>query len=100
MKYRKKPVVIEAFKITEELAIKNLIDKEPLPFGLSGFSGSWHEKNRTVSSAYKGFNTPEGQQIAYMGDWIIKDTAGDCYPCKPDIFELHYESIEELTKEG
>jgi hypothetical protein len=43
MKYRKKPVVIEAFKITEELAIKNLIDKEPLPFGLSGFSGSWHE---------------------------------------------------------
>jgi len=29
------------------------------------------------------------------GDWVIKGVKGEFYPCKPDIFELTYESIQE-----
>ena len=29
--------------------------------------------------------------VASIGDWIIKGVQGECYPCKPDIFEMTYE---------
>jgi len=36
----------------------------------------------------------EGGHIVTPGDWIITGVAGEHYPCKPDIFELTYESAE------
>ncbi len=29
-----------------------------------------------------------------VGDYIIKGIQGEFYPCKPDIFEQSYESVE------
>jgi len=37
--------------------------------------------------------TLEGNHFASVGDWIIKGVKGECYPCKPDIFELTYEIV-------
>lgn len=37
--------------------------------------------------------TLEGVMKAYPGDWIIKGVQGECYPCKPDIFEATYEPV-------
>ena len=37
--------------------------------------------------------TLEGDMLARKGDWIIKGVAGECYPCKPDIFERTYEPV-------
>lgn len=37
--------------------------------------------------------TLEGEHVATIGDFIIKGIKGEFYPCKPDIFEATYESV-------
>lgn len=87
MKFRKKPVVIEASRF------------------MGGFSYDemcveWGESFAEVSE-YNGIvneikiRTLEGTMIANIGDWIIKGVKGEFYPCKPDIFEKTYEPVYE-----
>jgi len=40
-------------------------------------------------------DTLEGGHIVCPGDWIITGVKGEHYPCKPDIFEATYERVEE-----
>lgn len=40
-------------------------------------------------------DTLEGGHIVCVGDWIITGVKGEHYPCKPDIFEMTYERVEE-----
>ena len=94
MKYRKKPVIIEAFQLTKDAALRYFIDKEPLPFGI-GLSGSYHTERRSLYSAHATIKTLEGNMRAELGDWIIKGVKGEFYPCKPDIFEATYEAVED-----
>ena len=89
-KFRKKPVVIEAIQLTEELALSCLCDRAPGPFGLH-VSGSFHPKRREVNHARVSIKTLEGTMNADLNDWIIKGVKGEFYPCKPDIFEATYE---------
>ena len=89
-KFRKKPVVIEAIQLTEQLALACLCDRTPGPFGLH-ISGQFHPQNGTVTNAYATIYTLEGKMKASLGDWIIKGVADELYPCKPDIFEQTYE---------
>ena len=91
VKFRKKPVEIEAFQLTHELAIQNLIDKIPLPFGLNIGNANYHAQRREVSSFRLFIDTLEGRMEACEGDWIIKGVKGELYPCKPDIFEATYD---------
>ena len=86
-KYRKRPVVIEAFQWT--------IDEVPDwwrsvsgKFAINVFSGSVF------------IPTLEGEMEARVGDWIIKGVKGELYPCKPDIFELTYELLREENDKG
>ncbi len=44
--------------------------------------------------------TLEGTMQANPGDWIIIGVNGERYPCKPDIFEKTYESIEHENIQG
>ena len=39
--------------------------------------------------------TLEGTMKANKGDWIIKGVKGELYPCKPDVFEMTYEKVNE-----
>lgn len=39
--------------------------------------------------------TLEGVMIASPGDWIIRGTEGELYPCKPPVFERKYEPVED-----
>lgn len=89
--FRKKPVVIEAFQLTKEMAIRNLIDKETLPFGLHIQDASFHEERREVYRFRLFIKTLEGQLAAIENDWVIRGTKGELYPCKPDIFADIYE---------
>ncbi len=91
MKYRKKPVVIEAERLTEEMALASLIDNAPGPFGLS-VSGNCHPPTRKLYSAFVRIETLEGVMKADLGDWIIKGIKGELYPCKDDIFTATYEA--------
>lgn len=82
MKYRKKPVVIEAMQFFDNVeCIRQL----------SEFMGS-----ARVSYEYKPqmlIETLEGTMAANEGDFIIKGVNGEFYPCKPDIFEKTYEAV-------
>lgn len=79
MKYRKKPVIIEAFKWT--------VDEVP----------SWwlERKDITINTATGSAFIPtlEGTHEASIGDFIIQGVKGEIYPCKPDIFEQTYEKV-------
>lgn len=85
MKFRKKPVEIEAVK----------------------FDGwNWAECYQFMSDEVLLFpqvleerekieiKTLEGTMTASRGDWIIKGVNGEFYPCKPDIFAKTYELVE------
>jgi hypothetical protein len=39
-------------------------------------------------------DTMEGGHVVCPGDWIITGVAGEYYPCKPKIFEATYEKVE------
>jgi hypothetical protein len=91
MKFRKKPVVIEAFKASDLLrsakedwqslpqCIVEAYDKGDFLFALSSIS----------------IVTLEGVMCAEYEDWIIRGVKGELYPCKPDIFEATYEAVVE-----
>jgi hypothetical protein len=96
MKFRKKPVVIEAVQFTNELALSLLTKKEPPLFGkLTPSSASWHEGTGVVNHASIHIETLEGTMRADIGDWIIKGINGELYPCKDDVFRATYESLDD-----
>jgi len=81
-KYRKKPVVIEAVQFNG----RNSGD-------IHEFCGD--KVREPVCKDYLEIETLEGIHIASPGDYIIKGIKGEFYPCKPDIFEMTYEKVEE-----
>ena len=84
MKYRKKPVVIEA----DQLTIHNLSKLA------AWCGGSIKGLKLPIEERCIDIQTLEGEMRANMGDWIIKGVAGEFYPCKPEIFEATYEAVE------
>ena len=80
MKYRKKPVVIEAVQWTGN----NLPDI--ISFAKKAID-KWDGTDLYI-------NTLEGTMTASVNDYIIKGIKGEFYPCKPDIFEQTYEPAE------
>lgn len=90
MRYRKKPVVIDAIKFEySESGVREL--KEFVGDSLESWSKDRHPD--AVGSAK--IKTLEGVILATEGDYIIKGVKGEFYPCKPDIFEMTYERVEE-----
>ena len=88
--YRKKPVVIEAFKYG--------IDPRPDWFNdkvtsneIITYVGT---DIRDSSEYYCKIKTLEGIMIGGCGDYIIQGVQGEIYPCKADIFELTYEIVK------
>lgn len=94
-KYRKKPMVIEAFQYDGDL---------------KDCDGNWYVPNWAVEAYEKGImryasescdappcdlfiETLEGIHHVSVWDYVIKGVNGELYPCKPDIFEKTYENI-------
>ena len=90
MKYRKKPVVIEAMQITEktEFSVTQWAGRKVYA------SPVLEPTERNPKGVYWQIDTLEGTMTAIPGDWIIKGVNGEFYPCKPDIFEKTYEAVE------
>ncbi len=80
MKYRKKPIVIDAIQWTGE-------NREEV----ERFTGLDLNMGRVRN--HITIQTLEGLMFAAPGDWIIKDEAGAFSPCKPSIFEATYEAV-------
>lgn len=78
MKYRKKPVIIEATQWFKHGDHPQVMRYEHPESGKIGW-----------------ISTLEGGHIVTPGDYIITGIKGEHYPCKPDIFEATYEKVEE-----
>jgi len=82
-KFRKKPVVIEAFRWNTGYAAPDWF--------ISARNDGTVAANREGGC---GIKTLEGVMQASPGDWIIRGVKGEIYPCKPDIFAATYESVD------
>jgi hypothetical protein len=81
-KFRKKPVVIEAFEFRA---------------GEERYEVAQDVNDGRVRYTEEGtmlIQTLEGVMEAKPGDWIIRGVKGELYPCKPDIFEATYEPAD------
>ena len=90
MKYRKRPIVIEAVR-WEPWRIQGCAQWIPLALPEAWFADHW------VFSEQDGsifIDTLEGEMRAKPGDWIIRGTAGDFCACRADVFEKTYEVAE------
>lgn len=99
MRFRKKPVVIEAIHFTEAVSR----DRGTWPPWLREAWDHAGENSGSpqpvVGSVYPQGDalliaTLEGLHKCNAGDWIIRGIKGELYPCKPDIFEATYEAVE------
>lgn len=83
MKFRKKPVVIDAvlFRGGEQFD----------GFAADVVAG----RVRYPEDGTMLIRTLEGEMCARPGDWVIRGVKGELYPCKPDIFAATYEPVEQ-----
>jgi hypothetical protein len=95
MKFRKKPVVIEAMQWDGTATAATPILDWTLSHGSTASYRcadpdrcSENEDDHTIA-----IPTPEGTMSATAGDWIIRGVQGEFYPCKPDIFAATYEAV-------
>lgn len=83
MKYRKKPVVIDAVQFKDDSDCLAEISQ----MGLDPVRVSYASSKRPVMK----IQTLEGTMEAQIGDYIIRGVNGEFYPCEPDIFAKIYE---------
>lgn len=114
LRFRKRPVEIEAFQMTEARRGDNSDWPEWL-------NRAWNEEAGAIGSVYPILREPatwpglkastmlgeekegkdhlvigtlEGRMRVEWGDWIIRGVQGELYPCKPEIFAATYEAVE------
>lgn len=97
MKFRKKPVVIEAIQWDGSRDRFNTIYEWANPSGdaISApiTSDGCFDSGDDVQNLC--IDTLEGTMLARVGDWIIRGVKGEYYPCKPEVFAATYEPAEE-----
>jgi hypothetical protein len=106
MRYRKRPVEVEAVQLTWQTwsEVCDLLGEPPWPEGMHGVyvrpDDTWVEPWTGAPGDMRiGLLIPtlEGTMLAVEGDYVIREpfpTADrQFYPCKPDIFEATYEPV-------
>jgi hypothetical protein len=101
MKYRKKPVVIDALQLTwanwcemcDHAGVGKLSDGKPegCYIGDDGYALPEGQSSERLGLLIP---TLEGVMLGNENDWIIKGVKGEIYACKPDIFAMTYEAAE------
>lgn len=104
MKYRKRPVIIDAWQFKATWHDLN-------PYSNEGFKAVYKRKVPTPTveqfssddplapSQYPSeiqyfIHTLEGEHRVIENDYIIKGVKGEFYPCKEEIFQLTYEKVD------
>ncbi len=92
LRFRKKPVEIEAFQMTKE----RRQDNSEWPNWLNQ---AWQKEHEEVGSFFPlstalYIHTLEGNHLVSLDDWIIRGVKGELYPCKPDMFAATYDRVE------
>jgi len=89
-KYRKKPIVIDAYEFQNRIGE----DNRPKWIIVAAQMGVIKFKDKREGPPHLEIEALEGTMIANVGDWIIKGVHGELYPCKPEIFAATYEPVE------
>jgi hypothetical protein len=85
-RFRKRPLVVDAIRWQGDTTAFARWEHElgALPFDYDEFSGRYRLRVRTLS----------GKQIEVVdGEWVIRGTKGEFYPCDPEVFEETYERV-------
>ena len=91
MKYRKKPIVIEAFKLND----KGIVWEDWFWDAVKKSIITPHNfRTLNPEPAWCEIKTLEGIMLAKAGDYIIRGVNGEIYPCRANIFEKTYEVAE------
>lgn len=99
-KFRKKPIVVDAVRVTAADWNGQSFDGNPFDCGgelcpqwlIDGLTdGRIEAVGEDLDYAAIYIETLEGRMKAEPGDWIIKGVKGELYPCKPDIFAATYD---------
>lgn len=91
MKFRKKPVVIEAWQFQGN---RTDVVHRAIPRWLSAAINDGKVWYQGGDQPYYTISTLEGEMRASVDDWIIQGGKGELYTCKPDIFAATYEAAE------
>lgn len=99
MKYKKKPVIIDAVQWTGknhremfDFLTENTFKEESMTVSGDHF---YIDHNKVEGGLI--IKTLEGEHLATIGDYIIRGVKGEYYPCKEDIFHQTYEIEESNT---
>jgi len=88
--FRKKPVVIEAWRYPESPTVYD-----------NAFLHRWindHGGKTQVTKQGNAIQTLEGLMLISPGDWIVQGTEGEFYPVKPNAFEATFEEVSLVEK--
>ncbi|WP_438446858.1 hypothetical protein [Gorillibacterium sp. sgz5001074] len=110
MKYKKKPIVIEAeqwhqngdhsqdqcYLVSAPEGRQFLSEGRIVRYYRNPMNDGGRECAHCgkIMDVHGWIDTLEGGHIVCPGDWIITGVNGEVYPCKPDIFEKTYEAAE------
>jgi hypothetical protein len=103
MKYRKKPVEIEAMQVPvnatppEAMAVYQWVESHIGSVPPPGYEATQEDRTGVTIDPADGLmtiRTLDGDMKVSLGDWVIRGVQGEFYPCKPDIFEATYEPVE------
>lgn len=93
MKYRKKPVIVEATQWFANGTLKDVSE-----YTNPRLSGDECDDCGNIMAKHGWVATLEDEDedghIVCPGDWIITGVEGEKYPCKNRIFEMTYEAVE------
>lgn len=87
LKYRKKPVVIEAMRFYAD----ELVMAEVARWCGGRIRSEAKASDPTDVAYWIDIPTLEGVMTANWGDYVVKGVQGEFYPCKPHVFEATYE---------
>jgi hypothetical protein len=91
MKFRKKPVVIDAWD-AYQLMIYAASDWNSLP---KAIRDAYEKGDIVFGREHIYIKTLEGDHRAEPSDKVIQGVAGELYPCKRDIFEATYDLVSD-----
>lgn len=87
MKYRKKPLVIEAIKYLGPFSLDEMVET---------WGSDFRDKCKFLGDpGTLLIHTLEGYMYPAIGDYVIRGIKEEFYSCKPDIFEASYDKVEE-----
>ena len=89
MKFQKRPIVINAWKVADLTGMNQ--PPLPEPIATAEVAGIYTDNGQGTVT----ITTLEGTLTASNGDWIIQGVHGELYPCKPDIFAETYTPVED-----